>query len=98
MPGSAKRIETNAVGNSEQATYQMMYLAKRPSYEVRLAIPEDHPPSPGADCILVQLRFKDQHRIHDLDFHLEEFEDFYESLSQLLEYIKAEQEKHCRQL
>jgi hypothetical protein len=97
MPGSPKRIETNAVGKSQQATYQMMYLAKRPSYDLILAIPEDPPTLPSADRIVVQMRFRDQGQTQELEFNLEELEAFYESLSQLVEYIKAEREKRFRQ-
>jgi hypothetical protein len=97
MPGSPKRIDINAAGKSLQATYQLMYLAKRPSYDLMLAIPEDYPTLLSADRIVVQMRFRDQDQMQELEFNLEELEAFYESLSQLVEYIKAEREKRCRQ-
>ena len=90
MPGSPKHIDADVAGKSPRATYQVMYLAKRPSYEFVLAIPEDHPCPLNADQALVQMRFKDQHQAQDCVLDLKALEDFYEGLSQLVEYIKAE--------
>lgn len=98
MPGSPKRIDADAAGKSHRATYQVVYLAKRPSYEFVLAIPEDQPRFLSADRALVQMRFKDQHQAQDFVLNLEELEDFYEGLSQLVEYIKAERERRHREL
>jgi hypothetical protein len=98
MPGSPKRIETNAVGKSQPAAYQMMYLAKHSSYELMLAVSADHPALLSADRTAVQMRFRGRDHTQELAFSLEEFESLYESLSQLVEYIKAEREKHDRHL
>jgi hypothetical protein len=98
MPGSPKRIETKASGKFQRATYQLMYLAKRPSYEVILASSKDHPPFLSADRISVQIQFRNQQQTQELVFNLQEFEAFYESLGQLVEYIKTEHERRCRQL
>jgi hypothetical protein len=98
MPGSPKRIDADAAGKSHRATYQVMYLAKRPSYEFVLAIPEDHPRPLNADRVLVQMRFKDQHQAQDFVLDLNTLEDFYESLSQLVDYLKAERERRGRKL
>jgi hypothetical protein len=97
MPGSPKRREVDSAWESHRATYQVMYLAKRSSYEFIFAIP-DHPPFLSADRPLFQMRFKDQRQAHDVVLNLDELEDFYEGLSQLVEYIKAERERRCRGL
>jgi hypothetical protein len=96
MPGSPKRIDANAAWKSQQMLYQVMYMAKRPSYEFVLAIPEDHLRFLSADRALVQMRFKDQPQAQDFVLNLEELEDFYQGLSQLLEYVKAERERRHR--
>jgi hypothetical protein len=98
MPGSPKRMEVDSAWKSNQATYQVMYLAKRPSYEFIFAIPEDHRLVLSADRPLFQVRFKDQRQAHDVVLNLDELEDFYAGLGQLVEYIKAERDRRGRGL
>jgi hypothetical protein len=98
MPGSPKRTDAGPAWKSPQEAYQLMYLARRPSYEFSFAIPEDRRLFLSADRALFQLRFKDQRQAHDFELNLDELEDFYEGLSQLVEYIKAERERRCRYL
>jgi hypothetical protein len=85
-------MDADSVWKSRRATYQVVYLAKRPSYEFSFAIPEDRPLIFSADQALFQMRFRDQHQPHGFVLNLEELEDLYEGLSQLLEYIRAERE------
>jgi len=98
MPGSPKHMEVDSVWKDSQVTYQVMYLAKRPSYEFIFAIPEDQRPSLSADRPLFQVRFKDQRQAHDVVLNLDELEDFYAGLGQLVEYIKAERDRRGRGL
>jgi hypothetical protein len=98
MLGSPKRVEPNTVGKSQQAAYQMMYLARHSSYELMLTVSPDHPALLSADRIVVQMRFRGQDQAQELAFSLEEFEALYASLSQLVEYITAEREKRNRHL
>jgi hypothetical protein len=98
MPGSPKRIDADFVWKSPRVPYQVMYLAKHPSYEFIFAIPEEHPLFFGADQALLQMRFKEQRQAHDVVLNLDELEDFYQGLSRLVEYIKAERERRCRDL
>ena len=98
MPGSPKRTDADSPWKSQRAAYQVMYLAKRPAYEFLFAIPEDHPLLISSDQALLQMRFKDQREAQDVVLNLDELEDFYQGLSQLVEYIKAERRKRCRNL
>jgi len=91
-------MEVDSAWKSYQATYQVMYLVKRPSYEFIFAIPEAHQQFLNADRPLFQLRFKDQRQAHDVVLNLEELEDFYAGLSQLVEYIKTERDRRGRGL
>jgi hypothetical protein len=91
-------MEVDSAWKSYQATYQIMYLVKRPSYEFIFAIPEDHRQFLSTDGPLFQLRFKDQRQAHDVVLNLDELEDFYAGLSQLVEYIKTERERRGRGL
>jgi hypothetical protein len=98
MPGSPKRMEVDSTWKSDRARYQVMYLVKRPSYEFIFAIPEDHRLFLSADRPLFQVRFKDRRQAHDVVLNLDELEDFYEGLGQLVEYIKTERERRGRGL
>jgi hypothetical protein len=97
MPGSPKRMEADSAWKSPLATYQVMYLAKRPSYEFIFAIP-NHPLFLSAERPMFQMRFKHQRQAYDVELNLDELEDFYEGLSQLVEYIKAERKRRGRGL
>jgi len=96
MPGSPKRMEVDSAWKSCRATYQVMYLDKRPSYEFIFAIPEDHQLFLSPDRPLFQVRFKDQRQVHDVVLNLDELEDFYTGISQLVEYIRIERERRSR--
>jgi hypothetical protein len=98
MPGSSNLMEVDSAWKSYQTIYQVMYLAKHPSYEFIFAIPEDHRRFLSADLPLFQLRFKDQRQAHDVVLNLDELEDFYAGLSQLMEYIKTERDRRGRGL
>lgn len=98
MSGSPKHLEVDSIWKSSQAAYQVMYLAKRPSYEFIFAIPEDHRLSLSADRALFQVRFKDQRQAHNVVLKLDELEDFYVGLGQLVEYIKTECDRRGRGL
>jgi hypothetical protein len=97
MPGSPNCIDADDAGKSQRTTYQVMYLAKRPSYEFVLAIPEDHPRLLTANRAVVQMRFRDRRVAQAFELTLEELEDLYNSLSQLVEYIQAERVRHSRE-
>jgi hypothetical protein len=86
-------MEVDSAWNSHRATYQVMYLTKRPAYEFSFAIPEEHRLFLSAARPLFQVRFKHQRQAHDVVLNLDELEDFYEGLSQLVEYIKTERER-----
>jgi hypothetical protein len=98
MPRSPKRTDADSAWKSPSATYQVMYLAKRPSYEFIFIIPEDRSLFLSADQALFQLRFKDQRQAHDVVLNLDELEDFCEGLGQLVEYLKVERERRGRDL
>ena len=58
----------------------------------------DHRLSLSADRPLFQVRFKDQRQAHDVVLNLDELEDFYAGLGQLVEYIKTERDRRGRSL
>jgi hypothetical protein len=48
----------------------------------------------SSELPIFQVRFKDQQQIPGFVLSIEEMEDFYEGLCQLIEYVRAEQLKH----
>jgi hypothetical protein len=73
-------------------TYEIRYLAKYSSYELRLAVPRPSPALPNPEPSVVQLRFKDPQSLHNVMLSVGEFEAFYDALSRLVEYIRREHE------
>ena len=73
-------------------THHVVYLVKRPAYDLTFAIPKAPPTFLGGVRPFFQVRFKDtQQQGHALS--PEELEDFYMDLSQLMEYVRTEREK-----
>lgn len=93
MPGSPKRSDSGCNWEAVGESYQVMYLVKRPSYELVFAIPTGHPSSCNLDHAIFQVRFKEQSQTGSFVLKLEELEDFYDGLSQLMEYIRIERAK-----
>jgi hypothetical protein len=79
-------------------THEIVYLVKRSTYELLFAIPRRRACYLGEDRPLFQVRFKYPYQIPGLIFGIEEVEDFYDGLSQLMEYVQMEQGGHCEQL
>jgi hypothetical protein len=90
-------MDADSAWKSRRAAYQVAYLARRPSYEIIFAIPEN-PLFLSIDRPLVQMRFTEQPQVHDVVLHLDELEDFYQGLRQLVQYIRAERERRGRHL
>jgi hypothetical protein len=98
MPGSPDGMNSGCNWEAMGTNYQVMYLVKRPSYEFVFAIPTGHPLSRSVERAFFQVRFKDQPQTGSFVLSLEELEGFHEGLSQLIEYITAECEKHGESL
>jgi hypothetical protein len=74
-------------------THEILYLVKRRRYEVALAVPRRHIIEWHEGQAFVHVRLEDQDGMHSFVLTFEEMEDFYESLSRCLEYVRAEQQK-----
>jgi hypothetical protein len=74
--------------------YEIVYLIKRPAYEFAFSVPT----APLADLShaspLFRLRFRKTHPEHEVVLDLKALEDFYESLTRLIEYVATERGKH----
>ena len=74
-------------------THEIMYLVKRPSYEFLFAVPKRGTCYLGEERPLFQVRLKAQGQLLGFVLDSEEMEDFYESLSRLMEYVQEERDK-----
>jgi hypothetical protein len=93
MPGSPDCMDSGCNWDAIGASYQVMYLVKRPSYEFVYAIPTGHPIFRSVERAFFHVRFKDRPQTGSFVLNLEELEDFYDGLRQLVEYIRTECEK-----
>jgi hypothetical protein len=79
-------------------THEIMYLVKRSSYEFSCAVPRKQVAQLSEECPLLQVRFKEQCQIAGLVLKIEEMEDFFDGLSRLMEYVRAEEARRQEQL
>jgi hypothetical protein len=70
---------------------EIMYLVRRPSYEIFLAVSKRPATHPREEWPLLHVRFKDQCRMPGLVLEIGQMEDFFEGLSRLMEYLHAEE-------
>jgi hypothetical protein len=73
--------------------FQVVYLVKRPGYEFVYYSPTAAAAYLGGEQAFVQMRFQDRHQGQAHVLELEVLEDFYESLSRLMEYLNTERQK-----
>jgi hypothetical protein len=77
---------------------EIMYLVKRPSYEIFLAVSERSATHPPEERPLLHVHLKDQGRMPSLILEIGQMEDFFEGLSRLLEYVHVEETRRQGQL
>ena len=73
--------------------YEIVYLIKRPGYEFVFSIPTAPTANLSDASALFQLRFGKPHQKQEIVLDLKALEDFYESLSRLMEYVSIERQK-----
>jgi hypothetical protein len=93
MAKSPEPLDGNSDRERDANTYQVVYLVKRLTYELILAVPETQTPSHSEKPAVFQVHFRNQPQEQGFVLDLPELEDFYESLSRLLEYVHIEQRK-----
>jgi hypothetical protein len=79
-------------------THEIMYIVKRPAYEFCFAVPRQQANCTGKARPLIQVRFKDQCQMPGLVLEVSQMEDFFEGLSRLMEYVRAEAAKRAGEL
>jgi hypothetical protein len=93
MALSPENVDTEIDQQRIMENYEIMYLARRPSYEFCLAIPRGRATHSGEERPLLHMRFKDQCQMPGLVLEVGQMEDFFEGLSRLMEYVRAEEAK-----
>ena len=93
MTRSPEPIDGDSDEDPHANAYQVVYLVKRPTYEFILAIPETQTPSHSERPAVFQVHFRNQPQGQGFMLDLQGLEDFYESLSRLMEYVRIEQQK-----
>jgi hypothetical protein len=73
--------------------FEIVYVIKRPRYELVLAVPTPHTADVSDASALFHLRFRGSHREQEVVLDLKTLEDFYESLSRVMEYVSIERQK-----
>jgi hypothetical protein len=69
----------------------IVYLVRRPGYEFVLTVPPGWPHGLHGGLALFQLHFRGQHDSQAVTLDLAGLTDFYERLSELMEYIHTSQ-------
>ena len=93
MTLSPYKIETEFSKGGIPATHEIVYLVKRPLYEVCLAMPKSRVTFETNSGPLFQVRFTSQSQLYALVLGMVETEDFFDELSRLMDYIHAEAAK-----
>jgi hypothetical protein len=84
---------TNFDRERDANMYEIVYLIKRPGYEFVFLVPTTHTADVSDASALFQLRFRKPHQEREVVLDLKALEDFYESLSRLMEYVSIERQK-----
>jgi hypothetical protein len=73
-----------------EKTHNIVYLATRAAYTFVFAVPKNTATPAGGARTFLQVRFTDREPPQSVKLSPEVLEDFYNSLSQLMEYIRTE--------
>jgi hypothetical protein len=85
--------DTNCNRESDAHMYETVYMIKRPGYEFVFSVPTAQTADITALPPRFQLRFRTPPQEREIVLDLEALEEFYESLSRLMEYVNTERQK-----
>ena len=97
MTPSPENVDAECDWDHLGGTHEIMYVVKRPAYEFCFAVPRKRIHCLREERPLLQLRFKDQSQMPGLILEVDQMEDFFEGLSRLMEYVRAEESKRQAQ-
>ena len=93
MTQSPEHLDTDFDRERDANMYEIVYLIKRPGYEFVFSVPTTRIADLSDVSALFQLRFRKPHQEREVVLDLKALEDFYESLSRLMEYVNIERQK-----
>jgi hypothetical protein len=93
MTQCAEHLDTDFDRQRDANMYEIVYVIKRPGYEFVFSVPTAHTADVSDAPALFQLRFGKSHQGREVVLDLQTLEDFYESLSRLMEYVNIERQK-----
>ena len=96
MTQHAEHLDTDFDRESDANRYEIVYVIKRPGYEFVFSIPTAPTADVSAPPPLFHLSFRAPHQERGVVLDLQALEDFYESLSRLMEYINIERQKRSQ--
>jgi hypothetical protein len=97
MTRSPEHLDTDFDRERDAHVYQMVYLTRRPGYEFVFSVPTTHTAYPSGAQALLQVRFRKLPQGREFVLDLKALEDFYESLSRLMEYVSIERQRRPQQ-
>jgi hypothetical protein len=96
MTRSPNHLDTDCDREYDTEMYETVYLIKRPGYEFAFLVPTAPLADPRQVSALFQLRFRAPHQGQEVVLDLKALEDFYESLTRLMEYVNTERQKYSQ--
>jgi hypothetical protein len=97
MTQSLEHLDADFGRERDDNLYQMVYLTRRPGYEFAFSVPTTHAAYLSGAQALFHVRFRKPPQGREVVLDLKALEDFYESLSRLMEYVSIERQKRPQQ-
>jgi hypothetical protein len=85
--------DTDCNRESDVHMYETVYMTKRPGYEFVFSVPTARTADITDVSPRFQLRFRTPPQEREIVLDLKALEEFYESLSRLMEYVNTERQK-----
>ena len=93
MTQCGEHSDTGCNREPDAHMYEIVYVIKRPGYEFVFSVPTARTADLTDVSPRLQLRFRTPHQEREIMLDLKALEDFYESLSRLMEYVNIERQK-----
>jgi hypothetical protein len=97
MARSPEHLDTDFDRERDANGYQIVYLSRRAGYEFVFSVPTARAAYLSGAQALLQVRFRKPPQGPEVVLTLQTLEDFYESLSRLMEYVSTERQKRQQQ-
>ena len=93
MTQGGELSDTDCNRDPDAHMYEIVCVIKRPGYEFIFSVPTARAAELTDVSPRLQLRFRTPHQEREIVLDLKALEDFYQSLSRLMEYVNTERRK-----